>query len=91
MTPLGVAIERGHADVASNLLECGAKLDVLDSQGRTVLFTACSSKRLDLVQLLVTHKASLDIKDSCGRSPLDLARRVNAHDIVEYLSRFSKP
>ncbi|KAG9499296.1 hypothetical protein J7337_010116 [Fusarium musae] len=53
---LHVACYRGHAEIARQLLECGADISLLDSDGRTALFWAEKLGRSDIVDLLQDPK-----------------------------------
>ncbi|KAF5643137.1 ZDHHC-type palmitoyltransferase 6 [Fusarium sp. NRRL 52700] len=53
---LHVACYRGHAEIARQLLECGADINLRDSDGRTALFWAEKLGRSDIVDLLQDPK-----------------------------------
>ncbi|KAG5766775.1 hypothetical protein H9Q72_005147 [Fusarium xylarioides] len=53
---LHVACYRGHVEIARQLLECGADINLLDSDGRTALFWAEKLGRSDIVDLLQDPK-----------------------------------
>jgi hypothetical protein len=53
---LHVACYRGHVEIARQLLECGADINLLDSDGRTALFWAKRLGRTDIVDLLEDPK-----------------------------------
>ncbi|KAF5549060.1 ZDHHC-type palmitoyltransferase 6 [Fusarium mexicanum] len=53
---LHVACYRGHAEIARQLLECGADINLRDSDGRTALFWAEKLGRTDIVDLLQDPK-----------------------------------
>ncbi|KAH7159384.1 hypothetical protein DER46DRAFT_560419 [Fusarium sp. MPI-SDFR-AT-0072] len=53
---LHVACYRGHVEIARQLLECGADINLLDSDGRTALFWAKRLDRTDIVDLLEDPK-----------------------------------
>ncbi|KAI7761007.1 hypothetical protein LZL87_012160 [Fusarium oxysporum] len=53
---LHVACYRGHVEIARQLLECGADINLLDSDGRTALFWAKRLGRRDIVDLLEDPK-----------------------------------
>ncbi|KAF4950764.1 hypothetical protein FGADI_7960 [Fusarium gaditjirri] len=53
---LHVACYRGHIEIARQLLECGADINLLDSDGRTALFWAKRLGRSEIVDLLEDPK-----------------------------------
>ncbi|RKL31567.1 hypothetical protein BFJ72_g10971 [Fusarium proliferatum] len=53
---LHVACYRGHVEIARQLLECGADINLLDSDGRIALFWAKKLGRSDIVDLLQDSK-----------------------------------
>ena len=65
------------------------KIDMLDadSNGRTILHTACMNENLTLVKHLVeNHPALLTMRDSNGRTPLQIAGCVDSFEVIEYLT-----
>ncbi|WKT49340.1 hypothetical protein QSH57_014270 [Fusarium oxysporum f. sp. vasinfectum] len=53
---LHVACYRGHVEIARQLLDCGADINLLDSDGRTALFWAKRLGRKEIVDLLEDPK-----------------------------------
>ncbi|ENH64044.1 Putative ZDHHC-type palmitoyltransferase 6 [Fusarium oxysporum f. sp. cubense race 1] len=53
---LHVASYRGHVEIARQLLDCGADINLLDSDGRTALFWATRLGRKEIVDLLEDPK-----------------------------------
>jgi len=72
-TPVDVAIERGWADVANEILAQGGKIDFYDDEGRTLLHRAAIGDNFELLRSIIDFKANLNALDSDGRSPLMLA------------------
>ena len=85
-TALMWAIEEGHYEVAELLPECGAQVDLQDSDGRTALMWAVKKHEANTVRLLIQHKASIDIQTKRGETALDLARENSLTDIAELLT-----
>ena len=52
VTPLFVACQQGHVDVARLLLDNGAEVD---RNGATPLFVACQNGHVDAARLLLEH------------------------------------
>ncbi|ETS86179.1 hypothetical protein PFICI_00007 [Pestalotiopsis fici W106-1] len=75
-TPLWVALNKSHTDVAKALLKHDAKIDV-EWQGSHMLHFAIEKTsaqcRTEVVKLLLSHNANLHQKDSSKRIPLIFA------------------
>lgn len=55
-TPLIIAVNRGHKNIAKTLVEMNAKLDGADlSSANTALHLACSHGHLEIVEILATE------------------------------------
>ena len=75
LTALQQACIDGNLSLANFLLECGADLKVVDSQGRSALHLASEEGHLDLVSLLVNSAcADVNARDSLGRKAVDVAK-----------------
>ena len=76
-TPLHLATEYGHTEVANALLEAGAEVNatITDGfgQGSTPLHVAAIKDHIDIAELLLTNGADPTVTDSNGQTPLDLA------------------
>lgn len=66
-TPLYTAVARGNLEVATMLLEHGAKVDVTDGRNETPLMCAVRKHNQEMVDLLLRYKASPH--KECGRYP----------------------
>jgi len=73
-TPLMNAIFYGYTEVAQTLIRRGAKLDIRDTVGRHVLYTAASNGPSSLLKEIViaARQVGVDInsKDNTGSTPL---------------------
>ena len=74
-TPLHLACDYGHREVALLLLERGADIEAGDSIGRTPLHWACRDDHIETALLLVRRGAEIDVADSSGKTPLQLAEQ----------------
>ena len=89
-TALHTAAAGGREDVVQILLDNGAKLDVVDEERKTPLFSAVKYDRMDIVKLfcsmipLQDRRGGLMWKDCHGRTALHLACASGHLDIVEY-------
>ena len=57
-TPLHNAAQWGHVDFAASLIECGASLDIRNSQGWTPLHTASAWGHVNVAELLLSKGAN---------------------------------
>lgn len=69
MTPLLWAANKGSLEVATLLLEHGAKgsLDVRNSDGWTALHWACYSGHLEIAQLLLRYGADASLENKVSK------------------------
>ena len=58
-TPAHLAAFRGYANMVSTLLQAGARADMRNDRHQTVIYTAMSSGRSNVVRLLERHKSYL--------------------------------
>jgi ankyrin repeat protein len=83
-TPLMLAAESGHRDVAEYLLEKGVDVDETGPYGVTALILSARDQG-SLVELLLEHHADCDRTDNSGSSALLEAVNRGDKDIVEEL------
>jgi hypothetical protein len=84
-TPLHLAAEYGHKDVAELLLANKADVNARNRDGDTPLHIAVGCGYKDTVRLLLTDGADIDAKDNNGRTALDFAVLHNYTDVAEML------
>lgn len=70
-TPLHWAAKNGLAEIASRLIENGARVEEADSFGRRALHFAVAYPAV--VQVLLGAGAEVDVQDAFGRTPLHAA------------------
>ena len=72
-TPLHIASNRGHADVAQVLLDYEADINAQDTRKWTPLHMATSGGHVKVVQVLLERGAALDEQNEYMDTPLSLA------------------
>lgn len=83
-TPLLLALEAGHGDVANLLLDAGARADVADETGATALTIAARSSA-SLVPRLLSAGVDPDVTDEEGWTALMHAVAVGPIEVVDAL------
>ena len=86
-TPLHIACEKGHIDVAEYLIcECGCNKEAKDDEHYTPLFAACLAGQTAMVKYLVSRfGCKFDTRNAAGMTPLHIACAKGYTDIIEYL------
>jgi ankyrin repeat protein len=68
------------------LLEYGADVNAIDSEGKTALMYACySDYSIEIVKLLLERGAYITMTDNKGNTPLMIAQSRDATEIVKLL------
>ena len=65
-TPLHLAVELGHKEIVSLLLNEGCPINVVDSRGRSVLHTAAECGEIHLIEMLAEQGLNVNIGDNEG-------------------------
>lgn len=86
-TALHLACIRGFDDVARQLLDLGADLDLQDRAGNTALHFASAWGHLSLVQLLIERGCSLAVQNTEGSTASDYAYSHSVKEALETLGR----
>ena len=85
-TALLFAAENGYAEVVSELIMAGAKVDAANPRGNTALFLAATKGHTDIVMALLAAGASLEARGEFGQdTPLTRASYEGHADVVERL------
>ncbi|XP_067653215.1 serine/threonine-protein phosphatase 6 regulatory ankyrin repeat subunit B-like [Haliotis asinina] len=80
MTPVLLAARQSTFSVFELLLEGGANLSVVDSDGNSILHFACMGEDEEIVEhILKLHVVDINCRGSKGMTPLLLAARQNEH------------
>ena len=72
-TPLHLAVEGGHKDVALFLLDEGCSISVVNSGGRTLIHTATQFGQTDMIEMLAEQELDVNVEDNDNMTPLHIA------------------
>jgi pectate lyase len=86
MTPLLLAVQRGHKDIIDLLIAKKADVNVKNETGQTPLDLAVRQNNKDIVELLIANDADIDAKNDEGQTPLDIAISQNRSEVVKLLA-----
>jgi ankyrin repeat protein len=79
-TPLHVAVQKGHVDAVKCLIDLGADVNAVNTNGNGPLWTSVLSaphdKKAVLIKLLLQAGADPDRKNNHGRTPHEMARTI---------------
>jgi ankyrin repeat protein/GTPase SAR1 family protein len=89
-TPLMLAARKGHQNIITHLITCGASVDKKDLNNRTALHYASERGNLEMVKLLLNAGAKIDGVDICLPTPLMLATCTNNAAIISYMLNATK-
>ena len=84
-TPLHLALQRGHMEVAHLLVKHGADATAQDNQGWTPLHWAAKEGNMDLACLLIEHGANVMAQDNDGWTPLHWSMLMGSVNISHFL------
>lgn len=85
-TPLHHAVTSGHFEVAMLLLDHGAEVNCLNSDGHTPLLLAAQNYySMDIVKLLLESGADINHADIHGKTALHYAAKIGSPELVQYL------
>ena len=72
-TPLMIAACHGWEHIAADLIQAGAKLDLVDANGDTALHYTAQFTQPRVMKLLLDAGAKTDLQDKWGQTPLIMA------------------
>ncbi len=84
-TPLHMAAQYGHKDLAKWLLTRKAEVNAKSNENATPLHAAAAGGYKDLAELLLANKADVNAKATNDLTPLGLAKMQWEKDMVELL------
>jgi ankyrin repeat protein len=86
--PLELAAQSGDVAKVKRLIEAGAVVRYVDSNGYAAITAAANCRwptRIEMVRTLLAAGADPNVKSSYGESPLSVASRWGDYDIVRFL------
>ncbi|NWI92566.1 ANR22 protein, partial [Pitta sordida] len=86
---LMVSKTKQNENLVKMLLRAGVNVNATDSSGSTALHYACKMKNQAVIPLLLEAHADTSVKNQDGETPLDIARRLQFHNIENMLRRAS--
>jgi ankyrin repeat protein len=86
MTPLHAAMSQGNCNTAAILINAGANVDALDSDGKTPLHYAAQDGNYKCLMTLMHAGADASIADDMGNTAYTLAQAGDHQDIMTALS-----
>lgn len=86
-TPLMIACDNGHSDLAALLIHHDADIHAKDNKGKTAIMYACECGHKRVAELLIKHKAKTHEKDKSERNSLIHACEHGHTQIVKLLIR----
>lgn len=84
---LMLAAYHGHADLAHQLLEAGARVDEPNDRGQTPLGGVAFKGYTDVAEVLIRAGADLEANNGAGMTPLMFAAMFGRHAMVSLLER----
>jgi|GEM_PF-5287892 len=76
------AVDKGHTNVIDTLSKAGINIDVIDTQGKTLIHRACDIGRTNLIDVLASHGVDVNAQDSQGNTALHYAVAHGHRDLV---------
>ena len=84
-SPLLGAASRGHSECVEMLLQCNARVDVFDYEGRSALHLAADCGSMEVCKFLLEKNAFVNSKNKAGLTALHFAAAKGYTELVEFL------
>lgn len=89
VTPLHYACYYGSKEVIDLLLDLGANIKAVDSDGNTCLHYAVKSESIRAVKKLLVRGANKNVKNKEGKTPFDVALDLKKDELYDILKNFT--
>ena len=89
VTPLHYACYYGSKEVIDLLLDLGANIKAIDSDGNTCLHYAVKSKSIRAVKKLLVRGAKKNVKNKEGKTPFNIAFDLKKFELSDILKDFT--
>ncbi|XP_069720117.1 ankyrin repeat domain-containing protein 22 [Phaenicophaeus curvirostris] len=86
---LMVSKTKQNENLIKMLLRAGVDVNATDFSGSTALHYACEMRNQAVIPLLLEAHADASVKNQAGETPLDIARRLQFHNIENMLMKNS--
>ncbi|XP_054061054.1 ankyrin repeat domain-containing protein 22 isoform X4 [Rissa tridactyla] len=86
---LMISKTKENENLIKMLLRAGVDVNATDLSGNTALHYACETKNQAVIPLLLKAHADTSVKNQDGETPLDIARRLQFHNIEGMLRKTS--
>jgi len=90
ITPLMMAVDRGHYKTCQYLLDKGADVNAKTYAGNTALHLAVLNNNVEMVRLLTKRGANVRLMANGHRAPLEMAKAAGNNAIVDILQKIMK-
>ena len=77
-TPLIDAINKGEVEAIKKLIESGADVNEVSTNGMTPLLTAVKNNQLEVIEILLAKGANINATNKRGMTALQIAERMQA-------------
>ena len=84
-SPLLGAASRGHSECVEMLLQCNARVDVFDYEGRSALHLAADCGSMEVCKFLLEKNAFVNSKNKAGLTALHFAAAKGYTELVDFL------
>ncbi|XP_010178386.1 PREDICTED: ankyrin repeat domain-containing protein 22 [Mesitornis unicolor] len=86
---LMISKTKQNENLVKMLLRAGVDVNATDFSGSTALHYACKMKNQAVIPLLLGARANTSVKNQDGETPLDIARKLQFHNIESMLRKAS--
>jgi len=85
---LEYAVHQGNTEITEALIDKGAAINAIDSNGKSLLMVAVVQNKLPMVELLLRKGIDETLTNNGGQTALDIARQLHRDEIVDVLEKY---